>query len=103
MKIDKKPNFKGNEGEKEEDVNKEEIVVVPLGFFKKLWYSITKFEKYPELATNGVGRAIKYLIQLIAIFAIVLVIGITYNFSKVVNKGIEYIENDLPNLSYQEP
>ena len=79
----------------------EENKTQQISFFKKVWYSITKFEKYPELATNGVGRAIKYLIQLIAIFAIVLVIGITYNFSKVVNKGIEYIENDLPNLSYE--
>ena len=31
-------------------------------FFKKLWYSITKFEKYPEMAAEGIRSAIKYLI-----------------------------------------
>ena len=82
MKKDKETKFKNKEVNNKEDVNSEEVSVAPLGFFKKLWYSITKFEKYPELATNGVSRAIKYLIQIIAIFAIVLTIGITYNFSK---------------------
>ena len=95
MKKSKESNLQNN------GTNQEEIIVVPLGFYKKLWYSITKFEKYPELATNGVGRAIKYLIQLIAIFAIVLTMGITYNFVKIVNKGIDYIENYFPGLSYE--
>ena len=25
-----------------------------INFFKKLWYSITKFEKYPEMAAEGI-------------------------------------------------
>ena len=28
------------------------------GFFKKIWYSITKIEKYPEMAIDGVGKAV---------------------------------------------
>ena len=35
--------------------------VVNINFFKKVWYSITKFEKYPEMATEGFGKAVKYL------------------------------------------
>ena len=27
------------------------------GFFKKIWYSINKIEKYPELSAEGVGTA----------------------------------------------
>lgn len=30
-----------------------------INFFKKVWYSITKFEKYPEMATEGLGKCYK--------------------------------------------
>ena len=41
---------------KSEKLYKEKgIVFAP--FYKKVWYSISKFEKYPEMATEGVGRA----------------------------------------------
>ena len=30
-------------------------------FFKKVWYSMTKFENYPEMAALGVPRAFLYL------------------------------------------
>ena len=40
-------------------------------FFKKVWYSIDKIEKYSELSAEGFGRAIKYLAILIIILAII--------------------------------
>ena len=36
-------------------------------FFKKIWLSITKFERYPEMATEGVGKAISYLFKLMLV------------------------------------
>ena len=30
------------------------------GFFKKIWYSINKIEKYPELSAEGLGRVGTY-------------------------------------------
>ena len=30
------------------------------GFFKKVWYSIEKIEKYSELSAEGLKSAIKY-------------------------------------------
>ena len=44
-----------------EEKEDEKYRVVNINFFKKVWYSITKFEKYPEMATEGLGRALKYL------------------------------------------
>ena len=40
-----------------------------IGFFKKVWYSITKFERYPEMATEGVGSTFAYLAKLMLIFS----------------------------------
>ncbi len=43
-------------------------------FFKKVWYSITKFENYPEMSALGVPKAILYLAELMIIFSIALTI-----------------------------
>lgn len=43
-----------------------------LNFFKKVWYSIIKFEKYPEMAALGVKKSLIYFTELILIFSIVV-------------------------------
>ncbi len=42
------------------------------GFFKKVWYSVFKIERYPEMATEGVARALTYLTKLAIIIAIIV-------------------------------
>lgn len=42
-----------------------------MNFFKKVWYSISKFEKYPEMAALGVKRAILYLTEIVLIMSII--------------------------------
>ena len=49
--------MKNNQQKREEYIN--------LNFFQVIWYSITKFEKYPEMAALGVKRAIAYLMKLV--------------------------------------
>lgn len=41
-----------------------------MNFFKKVWYSISKFEKYPEMAALGVKRAILYFTEIVLIMSI---------------------------------
>ena len=41
------------------------------GFFKKVWYSIYKIEKYSELSAEGFKSAIKYLGLLIMTLCII--------------------------------
>lgn len=72
------------------------------GFFKKLWYSIVNIEKYPEMATEGVGRAISYLFKIVAILAIVLSIWMTYETYETVRKGVDYLQNYFPSFSYKD-
>ena len=54
-----------------------------LNFFKKIWYSITKFEKYPELATLGVKKALIYFTELIVIFCVIYTGSYVYYVSNV--------------------
>lgn len=42
-----------------------------MNFFQKIWYSISKFEKYPELAALGVKKALLYFTELILIVSII--------------------------------
>ena len=54
-----------------------------LNFFKKIWYSITKFEKYPELAALGVKKALIYFAELIVIFCVIYTGSYVYYVEKV--------------------
>ena len=73
-----------------------------MGFFKKLWYSITKIDKYPEMTTLGLGNSIKYLLILMAIFSIVLCCGLTLKTYFVINDAIEYFEKEFSDVSYKD-
>lgn len=62
-----------------------------LNFFKKIWYSIVKFEKYPEMAALGVKQAVMYFTKLILIFSIIYTGAFIYH----VSKKPEYNEQNL--------
>ena len=72
------------------------------GFFKKIKMSLVNIERYPELAVEGFPRAISYLVKIVAILTIVICIGITYEIYGAINKGVDYIESNFPDFSYQE-
>ena len=73
-----------------------------MGFFKKVKYSIFNIEKYPELATEGVGKAISYIAKLVVILAIVLSVWTLYQTYQMINEGTNYIENEFPDFSYSD-
>ena len=79
----------------------EENQVKKLNFFKKIWYSIVKFEKYPDMAAEGVMSAIKYLVILVAIVSFFIVIGSTVDMYKMVGELSTYIESNIPEFSYE--
>ena len=67
--------MESNETKKQKFIN--------LGFFKMIWYSITKFEKYPEMAASGVKKAILYFIKLMLIFCVCFSVIYFYYVDKV--------------------
>lgn len=73
-----------------------------IGFFKKVWYSITKFERYPEMATEGVGSAFAYLAKLMLIFSAILVIGMIYNLNQTLQQGMKYVNENFEEINYKD-
>ena len=71
-----------------------------MGFFKKLKYSILNIEKYPEMATEGLGKALSYIAKLIVVLAIILSIWIVYQTNQMIREGTNYLENEFPDFSY---
>lgn len=72
------------------------------GFFKKVWYSIDKIEKYAELSAEGFGKAIKYLSILVIILAIISSLVSTYRTSVEMKNIAQYINENAPELTYND-
>ena len=90
--------MKNNQQKKEEYLN--------MNFFKTIWYSITKFEKYPEMAALGVKKALVYFTKLMLIFSILFTVSYVYR-SSTSNESDESIstrlmEQLLDNYEYSE-
>lgn len=90
-----------NEEKQKEEVKKT-IKEEPVGFFKKVWYSIVKIEKYPNMAAQGLGKAISYMAKIVAILAVVLCLGMVYQANGMVKEGIAYLQNEFPEFSYKD-
>ena len=88
---------KNNQVEEKEEEYKE---LKGMGFFKKIKYSIFNIEKYPEMATEGIGKALSYIAKLVVVLAIVLSIWTLYQTYQMINEGTSYLENEFPNFSY---
>ena len=82
--------------------NDDEFRVVNIPFFKKIWLSITKFERYPEMATEGVGKAISYLLKLMLIFAIIISSCVIYNFHTNLQQGIKNLDENVSEINYKD-
>lgn len=83
-------------------MKKEKKKETRLGFFQKVWNAITKIEKYPDMAAEGLSKAFTYLCKMVAILAIVLCLGMIYQSHKILQEGIAYLQNEFPEFSYQD-
>ena len=73
-----------------------------INFFKEVWYSITNFEKYPDMAAEGVYKAVKYLVILTIVLSIFLTISSLIESKKMVTNLSQYIQDNIPDFSYQD-
>lgn len=93
---------KKEDDEKTEKANEQNEKIKKEGFFKKVWYSITKIEKYPEMAAQGLGKAFSYICKVVAVLAIVLCLGTMYQAYQIMQEGVEYLQNEFPEFSYKD-
>ena len=87
-----------------EENKKEEVKTIQSkpNFFKKVWYSITKIEKYPDMASEGLGTAIGYLAKIVVFLAIVLCLGMMFQTYGLIQEGVTYLQNEFPEFSYKD-
>lgn len=92
-----------NEKANDEKVKVEENNQMPkVNFFKRIWYSITKIEKYPEMSAEGIKVAMIYVAGIVAILTIVSTIGIIYRINKITQNIADYVESNVPDFSYKD-
>ncbi len=75
---------------------------IKMGFFKKAWYSITKIEKYPDMAAQGLSKAVSYFLKITAILAIIICLGTIYQINNIVQDGVKYLKDEFPEINYKE-
>ena len=101
-KIENKDTINDTKKEKIDKESEVENKELKKGFFKKVWYSIDKIEKYAELSAEGLKSALKYLAMLILVIGVIAAASTIYKTSLVVNKISQYIDQKVPNLTYSE-
>ena len=72
-----------------------------INFFKKIYFSICKIKKYGVLSKEGVKKSIYYVMDLILICSIIYASILTLQIKKNTNGLQEYLEQNFPNLTYQ--
>jgi maltodextrin utilization protein YvdJ len=73
-----------------------------MGFFKKLRYSVTEVNMYPQMISQGVGKAFKYLLLFTLIFGTISSMIIGYQLNKDIGNFISQLEKDLPEFTFEK-
>lgn len=71
-------------------------------FFKEAFKSIKDLDKYEDFALEVPGKAFKYLLKLILVFAIIISIFYTYKIVNNMNDIYSNLKIKLPDFSYNE-
>ena len=71
-----------------------------LNFFSRVKLAVAKLEDYNIFIDEKVSVAIKYFFLIVLILASLLSVIETYDFFIRMNKGYDYIKNELPNFNY---
>ena len=74
---------------------------IRLSFFRRMKMSIFDFDKYHIIASEGLGRAMMYLIKLMLLFALVMSAASIIKVSQLLGQGIEYFSSNVPNFYFE--
>ena len=72
-----------------------------INFFKKIYFSICKIKEYGTLTKEGLKRSAYYITDLIVICSIIYASILTLQAKSNANKLQAYLEQNFPNLKYE--
>ena len=72
-----------------------------VGFFTRLKVAIFKLEDYGIFLGERISVALKYFFILILLVSIIISMATTYQVFKMTNKLTNYIQNELPDFTYE--
>ena len=92
--------------EKEDKSEVEENIKIKtpktMSFFKRMYISIFKVERYGEFILEKSSFAIKYFFKLMLIVSLIVSLAITIKMHTIINKGYMYLKNEMPNFNLSE-
>ena len=71
-------------------------------FFKRMVFAIKYFDKYENFAAEKFSTAVRYFLILILLFSLITTIGVVAKVAMLMNRTIQYTENEMPEFSYKE-
>ena len=72
-----------------------------IGFFTRVKIAVTKLENYGVFLEEKISIAMKYFFLIVLILSAVIAVFQTYDMMKVMQKGYQYVQNELPDFSYE--
>lgn len=73
-----------------------------ISFLKRIKIAIFKLEHYGFFLGEKFNVAMKYFLLLLLILSVVMSLVDTYSLNKMAQKAYQYVQNELPEFSYQE-
>lgn len=71
------------------------------GFFARIKIAVTKLEDYGLFLEEKLSVAVKYFFLIVLLLATVMAIVETYRMMQMVSKGYQYIQNEMPDFSFE--
>lgn len=75
---------------------------IKLSFLKRLKMSLLDFDKYHIIASEGLGRAMLYLVRLMLVFTLIMSFAFTLKVSQLITNGTTYIKEQTPNFYFKD-
>lgn len=72
-----------------------------INFWKKIYYSIFKLNKYEDMIKEGLKKSVKYFFSLVSVVAIISSIFFTYETTNTIKEFSNYIKESLPNFKIE--
>lgn len=73
-----------------------------MSFFKRLKTAIFNLDEYGIFIEEKFSVSVKYMFLILLFTSLVLAFVTTYQFSKQIKKGINYVENEFPDFSFED-